>query len=122
MNQITVKLDNKPGELYKICDALGKRGINITAMSASAEGGSMKIVTSDETTTMKAFQNTGFKANLNELLVVRIPDRAGELAKITAKIAHAGVNINSLSLITREKDIAVIGMEVDNLEKAKNVI
>lgn len=122
MKQITIAVENKPGEIYRVCDALGKRGINITSLFGSGKGGFIKLLTEDETSTMKALEQSGFRASSEDILVIKIPDKAGELAKVTAKLAFARVNVSSMYLITREKDKAVLGMEVDDFEKARKAV
>ncbi|MEM0372325.1 MAG: hypothetical protein QXO69_00565 [archaeon] len=122
VKQITINVENKPGEVYRVCDALGKRGINITSLFGSGGGRFIKLLTEDEKSTIKALEQAGFKASSDDILIIKIPDKAGELAKVMAKLAFARINVNSLYLITREKDKAVLGVEVDDLEKAKKLL
>ncbi|NYZ79710.1 ACT domain-containing protein [Candidatus Micrarchaeota archaeon] len=122
MKQITVKLKDKPGEVYRVCDALGKKGINIVSIYGGGYDGFFKIFTEDETSTMKAFQQAGFEAAAKDVLIVNITDKPGELAKITGRLARAGINVNYMSLITKDKNSTTMGFDVDDVEKAKKSI
>lgn len=122
MKQITVKLKNKPGEVYRVCDALGKKGINITSIYGGGNDGFFNIFTEDETSTMKAFQQAGFEATAKDIMIIKVTDKPGELAKITGRLAHAGINVKYMSLITKEKGNTTMGFDVDDVEKAKKAI
>ena len=54
----TVQLEDKPGALARMADALGKKGINITSIVGVAEDtdGALMLSTSDPTGTRAAFQ------------------------------------------------------------------
>lgn len=57
----TLQLDDKPGSLARMAQALGDRGINITGIVGVAEdtGGALMITTSDPTATREAFAALG---------------------------------------------------------------
>jgi len=124
MKQITLKVKNKPGELNKICETLGKKAINIKTMLGGGMDGNgfIHLVTEDGTTTSKAFELEGYKPEVKDLLTVKIRDNPGELAKITRKFSRYGVNVNWIYLITREKGEVTIGFQVDDLKKAKDLL
>ncbi len=54
----TVQLDDKPGALARMAEALAKKGINITAIVGIAEDteGALMLSTSDPVGTRKAFE------------------------------------------------------------------
>ena len=124
MKQITLRVKNKPGELNKICETLGKKAINITTMLGGGKGneGFIHLVTKDGSTAVKAFELEGYKPEVNDLLTVKIRDNPGELAKITRKFARYGVNVNWIYMITREKGEVTLGFQVDDLKKAKDLL
>jgi hypothetical protein len=54
----TVQLEDKPGALARMADALGKKGINITSIVGIAEdtGGALMLTTGDPAGTRAAFK------------------------------------------------------------------
>jgi hypothetical protein len=55
----TVQLEDRPGSLAKVANALAERGVNITGIVGVAEDtdGALMITTSDETATREAFES-----------------------------------------------------------------
>ena len=121
MKQVTLKVKNKPGELNRICETLGNKGINITTMLGGGQenNGFIHLITEDSTTTAKAFEHNDYETTVKDILTIKINDKPGELAKITRKLAHYGINVNWIYLITREKGEVTLGFQVDDLKKAK---
>ena len=61
MNAFLIELRNKPGELARIAEAIASKGINITAVSGSTcgDGGSVAVVTADESATRMVLNDAG---------------------------------------------------------------
>lgn len=124
MEQIRIKLKNEPGELARVCDLLGKNGININSILGGGlnDEGFVNLITSDPRTTDKAFRKGGYEPSSKEILTVKLPDRPGELCKVTERLARARINVNWIYLLTREKGEATLALDVDKLEEAKKVL
>ena len=124
MKQVTLKIKNEKGELNKICETLGRKGINIKTMLGGGVGkqGFVHLITEDEHSAMKAFELEGYSPEVSDVLTVKISDKPGELAKITRKFARFGVDINWVYLITREKGEVTLGFQVNDLKKARKVL
>lgn len=124
MKEFDVYVQNKPGELAKVCEMLGNYGVNIKAI-ASERGNDrpmIKIVTDDEATTRSALARTGIGFDLKDVISVRMPDRPGELGKIARKLARAMVNVESIYIIGKEGSVTDIALTVDDLKKAENAL
>lgn len=124
MKQVSLKIKNEKGEINKICETLGKKGINIiTMLGGGLENNSfVHLITEDANSAVKAFELEGYSPKVNDVLTVKIQDKPGELAKVTRKFARFGVNVNWVYLITREKGEVTIGFQVSNLNKARKVL
>ena len=98
MHAFLVDLDNKPGTLAKVADALGSKGINIEniAGASCADGGRAAIVTTDLAGTRSALQAAGATFKELETVEVSLPHRPGSLATATRRLADAGVNIEAI--------------------------
>ncbi len=115
---ITIHLDDHPGALAEMGEALGKSVVNIDGIcGVSCEGvGVLHILVEDAAAAHSAIEQAGFKVqDEKEVLIVNIVDRPGELGNIARKLANAGINLDLLYL-TANLDL-VIG--VDDLEKAQ---
>ena len=124
MKEFDVYVQNKPGELAKVCELLGSHGVNIKAI-ASERGNPrpmIKVVTDDETTTKAALARSGIGYDHKDVVSVRMPDRPGELGKIARKLARASVNVDSIYILGKEGGMTEIAFTVDNLEKAQNAL
>ena len=94
--QITVALENQPGQLASICDLLGKHAINIEAICVidSIEQGVVRLLTSDPENCRALLQQHGFYVIEGEVLVLDLFDRIGKLATIGTALAEARINID----------------------------
>lgn len=118
---ITIHLDDHPGALAEMGEALGKSVVNIDGIcGVSCEGmGVLHILVEDATAARSAVEQAGFEVHAErDVLVVNIVDRPGELGNIARKLANAGINLDLLYL-TANLDL-VIG--VDDLEKAQSAL
>jgi hypothetical protein len=98
MNAFIVELQNKPGELARLAEAIAQKGINITALAGSTVGdqGAISILTNDEAGTRSAIQGIGCTFREIELVSASLEDRPGTLAMAARRLGDAGVNIESL--------------------------
>lgn len=102
MEEFTVYVKNRPGELSRICGILAKYGINIVSLATEGtrSDGTMKLVTDDVNTTKKALENSRIKHDIKDVMVVNVPNRQGELSKVTGKLGVANINIESIYLLS----------------------
>jgi hypothetical protein len=124
LKEFDVYVQNKPGELAKICEMLGNHGVNIKAI-ASERGNvrpMIRIVTDDETTAKSALVRSGISYDLRDVIAVKMTDRPGELGKIARKLAKAMVNVDSIYIIGKDGGTTDIAFTVDNIQKAENAL
>ena len=123
MKQFEISINNRPGELAKVADALATNGINIVAIASErCENPIIRIVTNDELSTRNALNRTGFKFKENDLMVLELDDRPGELAKVAKKLARVGVNVESIHIFTKGSKSTNVALVVDDHKKAKEAL
>ncbi len=118
-------IQDKPGELAKVCELLGNNGVNIKAIASerSAKRPMVKIVTDDEVTAKAALSRVpGISFDLKDVIVVRLLDKPGELAKITKRLAKAAINVDSIYLLGKTEGTTEMVLTVDNPKKAEEVL
>jgi hypothetical protein len=93
--QLALFLDNRPGMLALVCEALRKARINIHALSTSdtVDHTVIRMVVSDARKALLLFEERGTLVVDTEVLIVKTGAQAGALARISQKLADAGVNI-----------------------------
>jgi hypothetical protein len=124
MNAFIIQLENKPGSLAKITEAIGDRGINITAISGVTAGtvGALGLLTNDESGTREVLKSAGIQVREIGLVSVSIEHKAGTLGQIARKLADAGVNIELLLGTGMSGSNVTVALGVDNVEAAQRAI
>jgi hypothetical protein len=104
---VTIHLDDRPGELAALAQVLGASGINIEGFCAVTSGGGsseVHVLVEDEPAAFAALSSAGtVVAAEQEVLVVDVEDRPGALAEIAKSLGDAGVNITWAYLATRTR-------------------
>jgi len=121
MKDLTVILEDRPGTLADMGEALGKAGINIEGSCGfPSEGkGVGHILVEDAAAARRALEEIGIEVgDEREVLVLEIEDRPGALGEVSRRIANAGVNIDLVYLATNTR--LVIG--ADDLDKARAAV
>jgi hypothetical protein len=96
VKQISAWVENRPGTLGAVADALGAKKVDIRAfLAASLDGkGFVRVVVDRPAVARKVFESQGWKTTVDELVEVRIPDRPGALARVADRLGGAGINIH----------------------------
>lgn len=123
MKQFEIFIGNRPGELAKVADVLGANGINIMAIASErCENPIIRIVTNDEQSTRAALSRASLKFKENETVVIEMTDKPGELAKMTKRLANAGVNIESIHILNKGTNTTSVALVVNDNKKARDAL
>ena len=95
-SQISIQLENHPGKIAEVTEALSKRGVNIRAISVveGSDTGVMRFLPSDVETANASLEELGFTFSTEEILSIRLQDSSGKLAFITKTLSQSGINID----------------------------
>ncbi len=121
VKDLMVFLEDKPGTLASLGEALGKAGVNIEGVcGVPSEGmGVFHILVEDAPKARQALEGAVLHVHgERDVLLLDIKDAPGEFGKICRKIASAGININLCYLATKTR--LVLG--VDEIAKARTVL
>ena len=124
MNAFLITLDNRPGALADIADAIAQKGINIAGIAGATEAstGTIAIVTNDEGGTRTALEGAGARFREVALASASLEDKPGVLAEAARSLANAGVNIEAIFPTGMEGGKITIAFGVDNVEAAKSAL
>jgi len=118
---LTVILEDRPGTLADMGEALGKAGINIDGLCGfHCEGkGVIHLLVEDAASARRALEEIGLEVRgERQVLILELEDRPGAMGDITRRIANAGVNIDLIYAATKTR--VVIG--ADDLDKARAAV
>jgi hypothetical protein len=111
---LTISVDDRPGELARIGEALGNAGVNIEGVAGLVvEGrGIIHLAVEDAGAARSALSAAGIDVSGDaDALVMDIPaggaDQPGTLGAMARKVADAGVNVQALYLATRSRGVMV---------------
>jgi hypothetical protein len=100
MKDLAIALDNRPGALAEMGDALGRAGVSIEGGGAFVVNGQgvAHFLFKDGTAARRALEAAGIRVlEERDVLVQRLNQgEPGQLGKITRRMAEAGVNIEIL--------------------------
>jgi hypothetical protein len=94
--ELTIRMDNRPGSLGKVCRALADRGVNILAFqSIPSEKTILVCMVVDKPAAAQAvLDSEGITYTEGEVAQVKLPNGPGELARAASKLGDANININ----------------------------
>ena len=119
---LTIVLQDRPGELARLGEATGRAGVNILGMCAlTGEGrGYIHILVDDAKASVahEALEADGMGvADEREAIVIDVEDRPGTLGEAARTLAEANVNIELA--YTTFGDGARLVVVTDDLESAR---
>jgi hypothetical protein len=96
--QLKVVTDNKVGRLAEVTALVAEKGVNIDNICAYSCGKEavMYLLTSDNAKAKKALDGKGFKIDEDEVILLRVWNRPGSLAAVTARLKKHGINIETV--------------------------
>ena len=95
IHQLSVFLENKPGQLRTACEALARARINLVTLSLAdtAQFGILRLIIQDWQTAKAVLEQAGCVVKVTEVLALEVADRPGGLAQILEIVDRAGLNI-----------------------------
>jgi hypothetical protein len=125
VTQLALFLENKPGTLAAVCDALAEEKINIFALTISdtVDHAVVRMVVSDTEKALSIFEAHGTLVVENEVLMIEHDNRPGTLSDIAKKLAAKKVNIEYAYLTGGphlKKGLLIL--RPDNIKKATELL
>jgi hypothetical protein len=123
-NQFVVQLDNRPGAMATLAEALASRGVDLRAIGGGGIGDSGHVImtTADDDTTRKVLEQGGYTFIEGESILAEVDDKPGGMARIARSLADAGVNIYGHLFLGRWGDRAMFAFVVDNPDLARPIL
>ena len=105
VKQISVFLENRPGCLNEMTQALADAKIDLRGLSLAetSDFGIVRLIVDDVIGTATVLKDAGYVASMTEVLAVEVPNVPGGLNKVLTIINKIGVNIEYMYAILGNK-------------------
>ncbi|KQM11871.1 hypothetical protein AOA80_05945 [Methanomassiliicoccales archaeon RumEn M1] len=123
--QFEIFVQNKPGDVSRIAEALSRNSVNIRGISTDlgSPRPMVRIVTDDDASTRSALRAANMEFSEREIDVVSLPDRPGELSKVTKVLSKSGINIESMFILgTHGNNVSEVAISTDDGTRAREIL
>ena len=125
MKDLSIQLTNHPGDLARVAQALGRRGVNIKALAAISTGGGVamaRILPDDIVVARSALEEARIRFAESEVHLVLLENKPGVVANVTNRLGDAGINLEALYVTGIADDLVELAIASDNPKKAKKIL
>ena len=105
VKQISVFLENRPGCLHEMTQALADAKIDLRGLSLAetSDFGIVRLIVDDVFGTATVLKDNGFVASLTDVLAVEVPNVPGGLNKVLSIINSVSINVEYMYAILGNK-------------------
>lgn len=121
LEEIIVRVEDRPGLLAEIGELLGNAGVNIETLAGSNRlgDGVIHIVVDDGEDAAELLRSNGFEVEATrEVLTATLEDSPGALGAYCRRLHEAGVEISAVYVAKRAGGETELIFAVDDLEAA----
>lgn len=123
--QLALFLENKPGTLAAVCDALAAENINIYALTISdtVDHSVVRMVISDPHKALGIFEDHGTLVVESDVILIEHDNKPGSLSRVAKKLAACDVNIEYAYLASGPHcEVGTLVLRVSDINKALDVL
>src|SRR5687767_325195 len=101
MTEFVVRMDNRPGHLAALTEALADAGVNIEALAAFGLDGEgvVRLIVDDATAARRTLREAGLSAEEHQVLTAFLPHSPGQLAAVARSLADSDINIEAVYVL-----------------------
>ncbi len=125
IRQLSIFVENRPGTLADVTDAIADAQIDIRAMSMAdtQQFGLIRMIVDDVETAKQKLIDRNLFVKITEVVGVAVSDEPGGLARAVRIIADAGINVDYLyAFISVSKKNAYVVIRVDDNSAAEKLL
>jgi len=118
IRQLSLFLENRPGQLKVPVKVLGDAGIDVLTMSLAdtQQFGILRLIVKDWERAKKVLEDAGVVVNVTEVLAVDVPDRPGGLAGVLEAFEKAELGIEYMYAFAASRERGKFATLVFRLE------
>ena len=120
MTEFVVRMDNRPGRLAALTEALAEAGVNIEALAAFGldKEGVVRLIVDDATVARRTLREAGLSAEEHQVLTAFLPHSPGQLAAVARSLADSDINIEAIYVLNSGVDGIELALVVDQATSA----
>jgi hypothetical protein len=121
VQQLSLFLENQPGQIVKPCRLLAGEGINIRTLSVAdtKQFGILRLIVSEWERATRLLQGAGYVVNVTEVVAIEVPDEPGGLSHLLEVLENSPVNVEYMySFAFGRRDTAVMIFRFDQPDAA----
>ena len=121
VQQLSLFLENQPGQIVKPCRLLASEGINIRTLSVAdtKQFGILRMIVSDWERAAKLLKDAGYVVNVTEVVAIEVPDQPGGLSSLLQVLENSPVNVEYMySFPAGRRETAVMIFRFDQPDAA----
>jgi len=125
VNQISVFLENRAGQLVNATSTLSDNGIDIKAVNIAetADYGILRLVCSDANKALSLLKEAGYTASMSPVVAVAVPDVVGGLNQLLKAVANESIDVEYMySIFSKEAGLAYMILRVEDPEKVSTLL
>lgn len=124
MKQLSILVKDRIGLLAEIAEVLGANNVNVSSIAAEKldDKALIRLVTDNNIIAKQKLEEAKFNVIESDVLIARLNDRPGELAKLASRLAEAKVNIENIMLLSKQNGKAIYAVQVDQPDVAEKII
>ncbi len=125
ITQLSVFLQNKPGELMKVTKLLADEKIQIRALTVAetADYGILRIIVDKPEKCYEILKSKNILVGKTNVLAVEMVDKPGGLNDIAHTLGENGCNIEYLyAFVAKERAVLVLQISESHFEKAQDIL
>jgi len=125
IHQLSLFLENKPGQMTGPCRLLAQAGINIRTLTLAdtQHFGILRLIVSDWRQAQTLLEQAGHAVTVTEVVAVEVGDRPGGLAGLLESLDSAGINVEYMyAFVQQSGQNAVLIFRFDDSDGAIEVL
>ena len=124
MTQLSIAIENAPGQLGRLCRALAQANVNIRGISVSdgTDVSTVRLVVSDVAAATKVLREAGVQCVSQDVLVLELEDKPGALERVASRLGEAGVNVHYIYGTGDSGHKGVMVLRVSDVDRARQAL
>jgi len=125
IQQLSVFLENRPGQLSEVTELLAKNNVDMQALNIAetADYGVLRLIVNSPQQAEAILREHGFILRETPVVLAPVPDQPGGLNSVLRTIADANIDIEYMySVLAQKNGLAYMVFRVDDVEKLDGVL
>ena len=116
--ELTLRLDNTPGALGRLCQTLAAEKVNVLALNLESSG-VLHLVPDNPVHAAGLLRERDYAVGERDVLYVPMPNRPGAIGSVTRLLSGAGVNVDyAFASSISEHAMSALVIAVDDAPRA----